>query len=88
MKMLLLLSMLASCSYHEDYKVGDCISQNLSNDFELDITYYRVLAVGKNDYLLREFDRKINKLTYITVYAKNIGYRSWWKKEHPMMCEE
>lgn len=86
--MLLLLSMLASCSYHEDYKVGDCISLDLSNDFELDITYYKILAVGKNDYLLKSISKGTNKLTYNIVKGKDISSRSWWKKEHPMMCEE
>lgn len=36
-----------------DFKVGDCVKDDFSNEFETHIAYHKVLKVGKAQYLVK-----------------------------------
>ena len=43
-----------SFNNRDKFKVGDCIFVDYSGEFEEDIRYYKVLKIGKVEYLMAE----------------------------------
>ena len=67
MTKVLLLLLLCGCGFNSpQYKIGDCLSFDLSNPFKTDFMYYRVKDIKDDHYLLEGgggWERVRNKIS-------------------------